>query len=344
MNTTASNRHRRNTSPFLTDRPTRRFRFSRHSPAFTIVELLIVIVIIAVLAAITVVTYTGIQNRARASAASSALSQAAKKLELYKVDNSAYPTSTNLASAGITNTNDTTYQYTSDGTTYCLTATNVTVSYYLNSTTTSTPTAGGCPGHGVGGVAAITNLVSNPSVRVDSSGWYGVVSASGAFTSARISAVSGLSDLGITTAQRLTITTVPNTWWRNSYSYYVNVNAGQTYSLSAYIRPSVATQTGVIIIWRNASNGTIIESPSAWVTQTANTWERRSVTATAPSGAVSVRLDIGATSGAVMGATLDTTALMFEEGSTVHSYADGSSPNWVWNGTANASSSTGPAL
>lgn len=38
------------------------------------------------------------------------------------------------------------------------------------------------------------------------------------------------------------------------------------------------------------------------------------------------------------------TGVMSVAGSTPHSYADGSSPNWVWNGTPNNSTSTGPAL
>jgi prepilin-type N-terminal cleavage/methylation domain-containing protein len=42
------------------------------SPAFTIVELLITVVIIAILATITIVAYNGMQQRARASAASTA--------------------------------------------------------------------------------------------------------------------------------------------------------------------------------------------------------------------------------------------------------------------------------
>ena len=87
-------------------------RSHARQPAFTIVELLIVIVIIAILAAITVVAYNGLQTRARASAASAALSQARKKLELYKVDNGSYPATGSLSTAGITDANDTTYQYT----------------------------------------------------------------------------------------------------------------------------------------------------------------------------------------------------------------------------------------
>src|SRR5690349_20499325 len=95
---------------------------------FTIVELLVVIVVIAVLAAITIVAFNGVQQRARASAAVSSLSQSKKKLELYKAENGLYPTTGNLASAGVTD-GDTVFQYTSDGATFCMTGTNGTVSY-----------------------------------------------------------------------------------------------------------------------------------------------------------------------------------------------------------------------
>ncbi len=121
---------------------------------FTIVELLIFIVVIAILAAITIVAYNGIQDRAKSSEASTGLAQAKKKLELYKVDNGAYPTTGNLASAGVTN-NDVSFQYTSDGTTYCITGTAGNISYKASNSTS--PSAGGCAGHGVGGVAAVTN-------------------------------------------------------------------------------------------------------------------------------------------------------------------------------------------
>lgn len=49
---------------------------TKYQPAFTIVELLIVIIVIAILAAISVVAYTGIQNRAHDSIVQSDLSQA----------------------------------------------------------------------------------------------------------------------------------------------------------------------------------------------------------------------------------------------------------------------------
>lgn len=62
---------------------------------FTIVELLIVIVVIAILAAITIVAFNGIQQRARVSTLQSDLSNAAKQMQLAKVDSTdeSYPAS-----------------------------------------------------------------------------------------------------------------------------------------------------------------------------------------------------------------------------------------------------------
>ena len=317
------------------------------SRGFTIVELLIVIVIIAILAAITIAAYNGIQNRARASAASSALSQAVKKLELYKVDNSAYPTSTNLASAGITNANDTTYQYTSDGTTYCLTATNVTVSYYLNSTTTPSPTAGGCPGHGVGGAAAITNLVSNPNVEGSTASW-GNYTNGGTISASRPNTGGATSS---TYFYRITWTAASTGKGGGCYPYRAGqgqLTAGNTYTFSIWIRSSVVQVVNMQLEWNDSSFvriGSIVYGSN--FNLSANTWTRVSMTAVAPSGVYAVTFPVYVNSGGSLwqaGDYMDCDSAMLTEGSTLYNYADGSSPNWVWNGTANASTSTGPAL
>lgn len=109
-------------------------------PGFTIVELLIVIVVIGILAAITIVAYNGIQERARTTTVTSALTQAAKKFSLYQVDNpSAYPAA--LSDIGIQNSSKVTYQYTVNNTdqpaSYCLTATTGTTSYFITGTSQS---------------------------------------------------------------------------------------------------------------------------------------------------------------------------------------------------------------
>lgn len=64
----------------------------RSHKGFTIVELLIVIVVIGILAALVIVAYQGVQNRANDAAIQSDLTNTAKKLQIYQLDNNAYPT------------------------------------------------------------------------------------------------------------------------------------------------------------------------------------------------------------------------------------------------------------
>ena len=119
---------------------------------FTIVELLIVIVVIAILAAITVVAYTGIQNKANDSAAISNAQQTGKKLTVYALSNGEILPA-DLATAGITDSGDLTYQYTPNTTvtpnTFCLTATSNGNSAHIAGTTSSVKNAvaGPCTGH-----------------------------------------------------------------------------------------------------------------------------------------------------------------------------------------------------
>lgn len=128
----------------------------KQQSGFTIVELLIVIVVIGILAAITIVAYNGVQKRAQGSAASSALSQSAKKLALYQVDSGIYPAT--LSDAGVSANGNVSYQYaqTNAGTGYCITATSGNVSYKITESTQ--PTAGACPGDGQDGFVATSCL------------------------------------------------------------------------------------------------------------------------------------------------------------------------------------------
>lgn len=143
----------------------------RKAYGFTIVELLIVIVVIGILAAVSIVAYNGINNRARVASASSALDQARKKLDLYKVENGSYPA--DLSTAGIASSSGVAYGYstTNSNANFCLTATVGDISYYLDNDTKATPTEGGCNGHTWPGGVAMTNLVTNGDFSSGTSGW-----------------------------------------------------------------------------------------------------------------------------------------------------------------------------
>lgn len=78
------------------------------SPAFTIVELLIVIIIIGILAVITIVSYSNITAKAAASVVQSDINNAIKQLEIVNASMGEYPSQ---ASANIVTSSDVEYVY-----------------------------------------------------------------------------------------------------------------------------------------------------------------------------------------------------------------------------------------
>lgn len=123
--------------------------------AFTVVELLIVIVVIAILAAVSIVAYNGIQNRAVATTLQSDLRNAATQLGIIKATDGNFP-NPNLP-GDIKKSTGTGFEYTSDGMTYCLTATSgrAGVSAY-NVSSTGSISEGACPGHSATGNIALS--------------------------------------------------------------------------------------------------------------------------------------------------------------------------------------------
>jgi len=122
---------------------------------FTIVELLIVVVVIAILAAITMVVYSSLNDKAIVAVLESDLSQLSTKLSTDKVEGGSFPT--NSSSLQLTPNNGITYEYTSDGSTFCLSAKKGKKSYHI--TEASRPEEGVCVGHaGPGGITPLVFL------------------------------------------------------------------------------------------------------------------------------------------------------------------------------------------
>ena len=301
---------------------------------FTIVELLIVIVVIAVLAAITVVAYNGVQQRARASVASSAASQGGRKLELYKAENGSYPLTGALASAGVSDAGSTSYDYTSDGSTYCLTASVETTSY---KTSGGAPTSGGCAGHSQGGVAAITNAFRNPSAEVSLTTYSNPNGSTIAQSSAR--ARSGSQSVLMTlpsiggTSSGINLST--------GYTIGTHVKASTVYSLSAWVYVPTGT-VNVGLSTQGAGVGTIGPSGGSATTGTKDAWARINCTfTTAASGQIALYVLNSVASTAGMQFYVD--SVMLTEGSTLYNYGDGDTTNWTWTGASHVTTSTGPA-
>ena len=300
---------------------------SKYRAGFTIVELLIVIVVIGILAAITIVAFNGVQKKAQVGAVSAALSQVSKKLELYKVDNSTYPST--LTAAGIDTAGSTTYQFSVDTSTnpqtYCVTATNGTTSYKADSVNTS-PVSGACAGHGVGGVDPITNLKTNPSVETDATGYGGV--NGGIFTRDTPYAIDGSYGLHIAVPANGVSDAGVNLGAPSPLS------AGDVRTYSVKIRATTAGTYKLSV--QGTSNGLGAKLITLAAGQVGTLSYTQTVT-TAGTVAVYVLRTVGTTT-----ADFDIDSLIITSGATVYGYADGTTAGWKWNGTANASTSTGP--
>jgi len=332
---------------------------AKNKQGFTIVELLIVVVVIAILAAITIVAYNGIQNRAKQSAAQSATSQAAKKILLYAVERGdVYPDT--LQDASVSDSGQTTYQYTVNNLVsprvFCVTATVQNFSYYQSSTQPN-PTAGACSGHGLNGLppnlalnpsfesdaTAVTvrsNLLSNPSLETDISGWGIVNGGTG-------SSISGSTTQSQSGSRSLLYTYGDNAIQDSGPSTSFAATAGTTYTVSAWVYAPVSTGTGL----RMAAYGAAIggNTDRGATTATVGSWVRVSHTVTATATG-SLSLIIGKA-----GSVNDNGKLLYVDSALVEIapapsyYFSGASSatgdfTYAWNGTQNLSTSTERAL
>ena len=313
---------------------------SASKSGFTIVELLVVIVVIGVLAAITTVAYNGLQTRARTSAAQAMANQASKKVMAYYVTNSSYPT--DLTTADIPDTTGLQYSVNNgvSPATYCITATSGNISYYISSTQT-TPVSGGCAGHGQGGVAAITNYAKDPDATVATNfGQSGGAPAQSTYSIATDQVHHG------TTSFKRNITAAGSSGTSAAAQIptgALTVAAGQKFSWSFWV---YSTRAGTISPYSDGAkvaDGSYAGCGSANVTIPANAWTKVTATCTAsvdmrPTQAGGYNLQVQA------GDTVWFDEYLIVAGGSLPNYADGNSTNWVWNGTPNSSTSTGPAL
>lgn len=307
---------------------------STQQAAFTIVELLIVIVVIGILAAITIIAFNGVQEKARIASTQSATEQASKKLAVYQVTNGSYPTQ--LSDAGVSDSSNTTFQYSvnndANPATYCVTATTGSTSYYINNTDHTSPTSGGCPGDGVGGVAAITNLVPNPSFETDISAWSGYYSPTRSQSS--VQAKCGQYSQKIVT----TSTSQINGTYLNIAKNY---SPGEMLGVSLWVwAPTGMTlQFGV----RGASTGLGGGGMSPQTVYGTNSWQQVSVSFTVPNPADTSYGPVVTDSTKVSGDVFYIDCAMLVDGDLPHSYTDpNTTSSWKWNGEPNLSTSTGP--
>lgn len=314
----------------------------KSTSGFTIVELLIVIVVIAILATISVVAYNGIQKRANDAAATSKARQAVDSILAYEVAEGSYPST--LQEAGVPEAD---MQYSVNNTaspaTFCVTATSNTSSYFVSNTQT-VPATGGCPGHGTGGIAAITNVAPNPSAEVNL-GWISNSSASyprSISTSVKRSGAQSIESHNLSDSTLMMSLYSAGSLNGSGFP----VQSSTTYMVSMYFRSDVPHQARIYCAFR-LSDGTYSTTTYGSYTQgTSGQWSRASHSCPSPANATMLRLGIHiyALTTQPAGTPAYADDLMVTEGSATYEYADGSTGSWIWNGTPHNSTSTGPVL
>ena len=300
---------------------------------FTIVELLIVIIVIAILAAIVIVAYNGITSRANAAAAQSAASDLSKLLALSYSTNSSYPNDLSTVNNGgpMPGSSGTTYAYHpgSGNSSYCATITTGNSSYKITDTVT-TPTSGACPGDGVNGIAPITNLVLNPSLEVDTS-------ATVPYDNAPISIDHTAAAYGSASAL---VTTNTTSYPQGMYWFLANGTGSTTYTCSISLKGTPG-QAVYVSGRSDSSSGYQGEGYGSVAVNLSSSWQRVTTTFTTPAGATTVYLQYRFNlSQSGLQAWAD--GAFCTQGTNTYNYADGNTSGWIWNGTTNDSSSTGP--
>jgi len=275
-----------------------------------------------------IVAYNGIQQRAHAATVQADLEGSAKKMANDDTLTGGYMLTAGAVdnNKGLPTSPGTSYVYHSTGTTYCITGTNGTSTYTI-SDTAPTPTAGGCPGDGVGGVAAITNLLYNPSLEGNSTAniW--------GYFSAPLSIDTTKAAVGT-----MSVKTVTNSTTNPQGIVFAGqgVPAG-TYTCSV----SIASTPGASVYVAGRTETPYAENLGTKTLALTNSFQRVSVTFTLAAAVGTIEIQAPLTA-PTSGITIWEDAAMCTAGSNTPNYADGDTSSWIWNGPANGSTSTGP--
>jgi|GEM_PF-412386 len=183
----------------------------------------------------------------------------------------------------------------------------------------------------------LTNLVTNPSMETDSTGW-ATYTGFGAATRVATGGWAGSAYLSATGSNSTT-----------SPRVYTDIPAtvGDVISLSFRVRSvgQAATNTfmGIKVISGTTEISTFASKSVPWAPDS-NGWSQGSITFTVPSGGDKVRLSLGLQSTANYTGTMSIDGIIAVESTNIPQYADGSTPRWHWLGSSNSSMSFGPAL
>ncbi len=193
-----------------------------------------------------------------------------------------------------------------------------------------------------------TNILPNPSVEVNSTGWNGNNTSSAVRTTT--------DSLFGTTSIRATYNAVASGaglfWWDSpGTGPAYPVTAGKTYTFSVYVKSNSETRSyNPTILWRDSDTtvGNLISNISGVTTSCPlNTWTRVTVTGIAPAGAKAAVITVYTSTTTTAGNNAYFDGALFEESLIAGTYFDGSfvdpasSKGTIssWSGTAHSSKS-----
>jgi hypothetical protein len=258
----------------------------------------------------------------------------------YAITNSdQYPAT--LSDAGVSD-GSATYQYRVDNTanpkTFCITATTQNIAYFESNTVTS-PTAGVCPGHAAPGQTLVTNQFRNPAFDGPSQ-----PEAQGGATAAIATYNGSAAARGVATGPAyasIRLHPAQDRWL---------IGAGQTvFALAKICNAAPAMRESVVVLRYYDTGGSTLGTQLATDSSTpaiipSSACQNVSLQGTAPTGTQSVGVSVNrdGNNGSVAGDTFYVDNVLLSDRST--GFASGDSSGWIWNGEANNSTSTGPAL
>jgi hypothetical protein len=187
-----------------------------------------------------------------------------------------------------------------------------------------------------------TNLVANPSFEVNNSLW----TAGAGLTLARSTAeaYSG-SASGL-----ITLTNTVANSGINNLSNRSAATAGLSYTASTYAKLDTGTAfTYSVVLFFYDAGSSILSTAASTATTLGSSWERKTVTATAPANTVTVGMQIRRNTALTGTASFYVDAIMIEQASSALPYFDGTYADTYtgytltsqgWSGSADASTST----
>ncbi|MDB5165664.1 MAG: hypothetical protein JWM00_554, partial [Candidatus Saccharibacteria bacterium] len=230
------------------------------------------------------------------------------------------------------------------GTTYCVTASVATVSYKIDSSTASTtPVQGVCSGHTADGY--IVNLHPNPGAL--STGGYSNYAGLSPNASSLSTVAAGWASSGSASRATWSVGGDPT---QGDLGIYTNSNSaltsGRTYTLRYRINAGQNATVAGPGIWANSGIFSITASSAGTTSFIANTPVTRWVTFTGDAAALGSGLRIVQHPTIAAGYYYEISDVTLYEGvyNSAINFCWGNSPGWIWNGTANNSTSTGPPL